>query len=269
LRLRTALAVGEQQAGPTRTITIDRPVRMAITNEPGAMAGKFAGGRSGLEPCSNLFAARLVRYDALRNPTPQLVENVPALDAGTWRLLDDGRMETVYRLRNATWYDGTPLGPRSGARRFVAGQLREAGVDTTIFLLPSSAPAVDDKAKGTFPALTLNNNTLNGRDLGMDKWLSSKIGSPENEWIGTNRLGWSNPEYDRLYSLFTTTLDLGQATQHMVQMMKLLSAELHHLPLYYNFQIVAHGFGAGRPEGTLARIDALRQHRGVDAAVAR
>ena len=152
----------------------------------------------------------------------------------------DGFYSSPTEGRFALEVRGVSSGSEERDTTIVAGQLREAGVDTTIFLLPSSARAVDDKAKGTFPALTLNNNTLNGRDLGMDKWLSSKIGSPENEWIGTNRLGWSNPEYDRLYGLFTTTLDLGQATQHMVQMMKLLSDELPHLPLYYNFQIVAH-----------------------------
>jgi peptide/nickel transport system substrate-binding protein len=135
---------------------------------------------------------------------------------------------------------GVSSGSEERDTTIVADQLREAGFDPTILLLPSSARSVDDKMKGTFPALTLNNNTLSRRDLGLDKWLSARIGSPENDWIGGNRMGWSNPEFDRLFDAWSTTLDLAQATDIMVQMMRLLSEEMPHLPLYYNFQVVAH-----------------------------
>lgn len=152
--------------------------------------------------------------------------------------------------------DGTFAGPTEGRLGFevrgvsggqeehdttiVASQLQAAGMDTRILLLPSSARAVDDKAKGTFPGLTLNNNTLARRDLGLDKFISSRIGGDQNNWVGGNRMGWSNPEFDRLFDLWTTSLDPDQRAERIVQMMKLLSEELPALPLYYNFQVVAH-----------------------------
>jgi len=117
--------------------------------------------------------------------------------------------------------------------------LREAGLDTYITLLPSSTRAVDEKTKGTFPGLTLNNNTLQ-RGLGLNKWLTTNIGSDADNWVGGNRMGWSHPDADRLYELWTTTLDRPQSTQHLVQMMKLLNDEMPSPPLYYNFQVVAH-----------------------------
>jgi peptide/nickel transport system substrate-binding protein len=121
----------------------------------------------------------------------------------------------------------------------VASFMREAGFDPQILLLPSSSRAVDDRMKGTFPGLTLNNNTLQ-RGLGLNKWLTSNIGGPHDNWVGGNRMGWSNPEFDRLYSLWTTSLDRVAATQHFAQMMKILNEELPSPPLYYNFQVVAH-----------------------------
>ncbi|MPZ15070.1 MAG: hypothetical protein GEU73_11710 [Chloroflexi bacterium] len=117
--------------------------------------------------------------------------------------------------------------------------LHRAGFEGQILLLPSSARAVGDEIKGTFPGLTLNNNTLQ-RGLGLDKWHSSRIGRPETNWVGGNRQGYANPEYDRLHDLWRTTLNRTEATQHLIQMMKLLSEEVAYLPLYYNFQVVAH-----------------------------
>jgi peptide/nickel transport system substrate-binding protein len=41
---------------------------------------------------------------------PQAAEAVPSIEAGTWRTLPDGRMETTWRIReNARWHDGRPL----------------------------------------------------------------------------------------------------------------------------------------------------------------
>ncbi len=121
----------------------------------------------------------------------------------------------------------------------VAASLRDAAIDSTIMLLPASSRQVDEKMKSTFPGITLNNNTLQ-RGLGLDKWTTTRLGGPENDWTGTNRMGWTNPEFDRLYDAWRTTLERDEAAQRMVEMMKLLSEELPSLPLYYNYQVVAH-----------------------------
>lgn len=37
-------------------------------------------------------------------------EEVPSLERGRWKVLEDGRMETTFRLRkSAVWHDGTPF----------------------------------------------------------------------------------------------------------------------------------------------------------------
>lgn len=134
---------------------------------------------------------------------------------------------------------GVARGQEEQDTTIVVDDLRQAGLDVFMTLLPASQRAVDNRVKGTFPALTLNNNTLQ-RGLGLEKWVSSNIGSPETDWVGTNRSGWSNPDFDRLHDLWTTALDRDAANRYLVQMMKLLSEVLPSLPLYYNFQVVTH-----------------------------
>jgi peptide/nickel transport system substrate-binding protein len=129
----------------------------------------------------------------------------------------------------------------------VSNFLKSNGFDATILLLPSSSRAVDDRMKGTFPGLTLNNNTLQ-RGLGLNKWLTSNIGSPADNWVGGNRMGWSNPEFDRVYNIWATTLDRTESTNAMIQLMRIFTEELPSPPLYFNFQVVAHNGALRGPQ---------------------
>jgi peptide/nickel transport system substrate-binding protein len=129
----------------------------------------------------------------------------------------------------------------------VAAQLRDGGIETGITLLPASARAVDDRTKGTFPGISLNDNSLQ-RGLGLNKWLSANIGGPETNWVGGNRMGWSNPTFDALYDRYASTLEPEAAADSLVQMMVILSEELPSIPLYYQFQVVAHTAALRGPE---------------------
>ena len=64
-------------ARPASTV-VDRPLRIAITNEAPAVAGKFASGASGTAEYADIFAAKLARMDYLGQPTAQLAEDVPS-----------------------------------------------------------------------------------------------------------------------------------------------------------------------------------------------
>lgn len=59
---------------------------------------------------TRLFNAGLSIPDDRGVARPYLAEALPQLNADTWRVFPDGRMETTYRLRaGLTWHDGTPL----------------------------------------------------------------------------------------------------------------------------------------------------------------
>ncbi|MBM2813092.1 MAG: hypothetical protein HW416_3851, partial [Chloroflexi bacterium] len=57
-----------------------------------------------------LHSNGLVTSDKVGKPTPQMARELPSLDKGTMRLLDDGRMTTDYAIRpDIYWHDGTQL----------------------------------------------------------------------------------------------------------------------------------------------------------------
>jgi len=69
---------------------------------------------------------------------------------------------------------------------------------------------------------------------------SARIPSPSNRWSGSNRGSWSNPEYDRIWEAFNTTLEPSARVDQVVQLLKLVSEELPTWVLYYNASVSAH-----------------------------
>src|SRR5581483_11554881 len=88
----------------------------------------------------------LVTSDAHGRPIPQMARERPSLDNGTMQLLDDGRMTTLWTLRdNLTWQDGSPL----TADDFVLGEQVHADpkvpfTDRTAVERIASIAAVDE-----------------------------------------------------------------------------------------------------------------------------
>ena len=57
-----------------------------------------------------ILNAKLSFRDERGLPFPVLAETLPEIDAGTWRVFPDGKMETVYQLRaGLTWHDQEPI----------------------------------------------------------------------------------------------------------------------------------------------------------------
>ena len=64
-------------------------------------------------------------------------------------------------------------------------------------------------------------------------YLSSQVGSPATRWSGLNRSGWTNPEYDRLYEAWNTTLAPTERGMYVAQMLGLVREGLPGYPLYF------------------------------------
>src|SRR3954467_8954915 len=59
---------------------------------------------------TRLFNAALALIAAQGTPRPYLASELPELNTESWRVLPDGRMQTVWKLRpGLTWHDGQPL----------------------------------------------------------------------------------------------------------------------------------------------------------------
>jgi peptide/nickel transport system substrate-binding protein len=124
-----AAAVTPARGGP-KAITIALPI------DPTALAGGMLGLGAATVP-SRYFKefpnAYLSTYNAQDEPVPWLTDELPSLDSGTWRVLDDGRMEVTWKLRRGIkWQDGAEL---------TADDLRfswEIGKDPTTQVAPQS-----------------------------------------------------------------------------------------------------------------------------------
>lgn len=89
---------------------VQRTLVMVVRTEGESIAGKTL-----TNPGTNVipagpFNAGLVYRDRAEVPQPYQAEALPQLNTDSWRVMPDGRMETIYRLKpNLTWHDHTPL----------------------------------------------------------------------------------------------------------------------------------------------------------------
>lgn len=115
---------------------------------------------------------------------------------------------------------------------------RRGGIDAFAHIVPVSQSR-DNEARATFPALQ-NASGGAGEEDKLKVVSSPEIGSPQNRWRGDNRGGWSNPDYDRAWNAFNTTLDRGERDRFVIQMEKLISEQLPIVPLFFNFAATAY-----------------------------
>jgi peptide/nickel transport system substrate-binding protein len=112
----TACATPSPAAGPaanpapaapsvSKTITIGQ-LNPTKSYGPWEFSQTSGGGPS----LAEVHTIGLVSEDRDGNPEPRLAAALPSLEAGTIRVLPDGRMETTWRLRaGVTWQDGAPF----------------------------------------------------------------------------------------------------------------------------------------------------------------
>lgn len=85
-----------------------------------------------------------------------------------------------------------------------------------------------------------------------------EIPTAEKRWQGKNRGGWENPEFNRLASLFITTLEPAERTRIIVSVARIFSQELPGIPHYLSTSPVAWTSRlANVPSGTGPGIEPL------------
>lgn len=155
---------------------------------------------------------------------------------------------TAGRFSPAVW--GVADGQDAQETTIVADYLKRAGIDSQLWLYPESnrVGSKSDEFKVTFPALNDNNNSLSPPTLGIEKFTRANLATPQNNFRGTNHLGWTNPEYDRLVDGFFGTLDAKEGEAMLVRALVILSQEIPMLPLYPTFAVDAHVGSLHGPE---------------------
>jgi len=118
----------------------------------------------------------------------------------------------------------------------LASGWRSAGFDFQETVNPA-ALVQDAQVRAVFPGFYIFSQGLGEQAL-VD-YNTNGIPRAENRWVGSNRGGWTNPEFDRLAGAVNATLDRNQRAQTFVEMGRLFSEELPVIPLYFQPSVTA------------------------------
>jgi peptide/nickel transport system substrate-binding protein len=123
--------------------------------------------------------------------------------------------------------------------------LRQAGIDAREVAVPR-AQQRDGEVRGGFPGLYLAGGGIGEKDT-LPNLVSSTIPRPENRWVGNNRSGWSNAEYDRLFEQFTSTLARPERDRLVIQMARIYTEDVGNIALMFYPAVVASTAGLRGP----------------------
>jgi peptide/nickel transport system substrate-binding protein len=136
----------------------------------------------------------------------------------------------------------------------IASWWRQAGFEMKETAVPV-ALSTTGEVRGSFTGFYVGQGGSN--ETIFSSYISRNTGRPENNWVGTNRGGFSNPEFDRLYTAFSTTLDRSERDSLAAEMARIMSEELPAISLVFQVNSVAvarglRGPGAWGPNGSLS-----------------
>jgi peptide/nickel transport system substrate-binding protein len=114
---------------------------------------------------------------------------------------------------------------------------RKAGIDSTVSVI-SSTQLRDADVRHAYSGVYSGGTSAaaKGGIGGVTAFRTPREGQRLNNG---NYAGWSNPDYDRVYDAFVTTLDAGQRNQQVIQMVKMLTEDLPATTILFNYNVSA------------------------------
>ena len=106
-----------------------------------------------------------------------------------------------------------------------ADNLRGVGLDA--FPRVAAAEMREEELRAQLAGLQL------GAGSAFRSYTTEEVGRPENRWRGTNRGGWSNPQYDRVFGMYEATLGESERARLTAQMERIRSEELPSILHYF------------------------------------
>ncbi len=115
-----------------------------------------------------------------------------------------------------------------------ADDLRRAGFDVSQAVVPLAQmrlPATSAQVPG-LQVRGGNNQYIN--------YTSDAIPRPDNRWVGSNYGGWSDPDYDRAFQGWLTTLAPPDRVRRIADMERILSEQVPIIPHFFDVQVNPH-----------------------------
>ncbi len=104
----------------------------------------------------------------------------------------------------------------------LADNWRQNGFEINQFVVPN-AQAQDLEVHAGYPGMYVQSVPANDRFP--VAFTPDAIPLPENRWRGSNRSGWTNPEYTRLIGEFMSTLDQSRREDQLAQMARIFTED--------------------------------------------
>jgi peptide/nickel transport system substrate-binding protein len=142
--------------------------------------------------------------------------------------------------------DGSPFTPdlrvtadptQEAENAIIVDTFRRAGVAATSYIIPAAQQS-DGQARSIYPTMASNGGS--GGETDLRDFRTASITSAENRWSGRNRGAWSNPDYDRWWEAFNTTLDRSERIRQIVELERILSEQVPIIPHYFTPQVMPH-----------------------------
>ncbi|HEY3118566.1 MAG TPA: ABC transporter substrate-binding protein [Chloroflexota bacterium] len=139
-------------------------------------------------------------------------------------------------LSNPTWEAETTI---------LAEGYRKVGLNAGERVVPTSLFG-DGQLRASMGTMHLTGGSGFEKALGV--YTTSGISRPETRWQGSNRGAWANPDYDRLWDQYNTTLDVPSQIQILAQMEKIETAEVPQIGMYYEPLVTPYRAGLIGPQ---------------------
>ena len=163
-----------------------------------------------------------------------------------------GLMQSAGLVRQSDGFYSTPDGRRfspelrasatdqeARAQAINADSWKQLGVDVQTRLL-SGEEYKDGELRSNYPAFFDADTAGIAEETVYVKLYGPNAASAASRWQGSNRGGYINPEYDRLYQQLTTSLERSAQIDAIVQSAKFISEQALLFPLYYSYNVKAH-----------------------------
>jgi peptide/nickel transport system substrate-binding protein len=132
------------------------------------------------------------------------------------------------------------------------------GFDVQPTVLPSASTR-DNEAQHRFAGI--GQRVIGASEQMWSYLTAAEIGSQADRWRGQNRTGWSDPEFERLWLSYNTSLDRPERHRQVVEMCRLVNDQLPVMMMYYQMIVNAHlGTLQGPEEGTVTTLSHWNIH---------
>lgn len=136
-----------------------------------------------------------------------------------------------------SWEVRVNAGAQAEAEMAVMGSVwRQHGFDFAENALRTATR--DPETRYIYPTLFSGGGGVG--EAALAAFVSTSIPGPNNRWIGTNRMGYVNTEYDRLVETFNNTLDRAERGRVVAQLVRIFTEDVPAISLFHNPGILAH-----------------------------